>query len=89
MYEAIVALVEESDNISDSKKKALLKHFTGLGSYEFLTRVFQRATLGDNKVASSKKRKKAADPISAAFEILLYDSREATSQAVMSARIFH
>ena len=68
MYEAIVALVEESDNISDSKKKALLKHFTGLGSYEFLARVFQRATLGDNKVASSKKRKKAADKATDSIE---------------------
>ncbi len=61
MYEAMVVLVNQCDNISDSKKKALLKHYTGLGSYEFLARVFQRAVLGDNKVASSKRRKKAAD----------------------------
>ena len=32
------------------------------------------------------KRKKKNEGL---FEILLYDSREATSQAVMSARIFH
>ena len=61
MYEAMLALVKECDNISDSKKKALLKYYSGLGSYEFLARVFQRAVLGDNKVASSKRRKKAAD----------------------------
>ena len=61
MYEAMVVLVEESGNISDSKKKALLKHYHGLGSYEFLARVFQQAVLGDNKVTSSKNRKKAAD----------------------------
>lgn len=60
MYEAMVALVEECD-ISDSKKKSLLKYYTGLGSYEFLARVFQRAVLGNNKVTSSKNRKKAAD----------------------------
>lgn len=61
MYEAMLALVKECDNISDSKKNALLKYYSGLGSYEFLARVFQRAVLGDNKVASSKRRKKAAD----------------------------
>jgi len=61
MYEAMVMLVNECDNISDSKRKALLKYYTGLGSYEFLARVFQRAVLGNNKVVSSKKRKKAAD----------------------------
>lgn len=61
MYEAMVALVKECDNITDSKRKALLKYYKGLGSYEFLARVFQRAVLGNNKVTSSKKRKKAAD----------------------------
>lgn len=60
MFEAVVTLVKESD-LSDSKKKALLKYYHGLDSYEFLARVFQRAVLGDNKVASSKKRKKADD----------------------------
>lgn len=61
MYEAMVALVKDCDNISESKKKALLKYYIGLGSYEFLARVFQRAVLGYNKVTSSKRRKKAAD----------------------------
>lgn len=61
MYEAMVVLVKECDNISEAKKKALLKYYTGLGSYEFLARVFQRAVLGNNKVTSSKKRKKADD----------------------------
>lgn len=60
MYEAMVMLVREC-NISDSKKKALLKYYKGLGSYEFLARVFQRAVLGDNKVVSSKRKRKAAD----------------------------
>ena len=60
MYEAVITLVKECE-ISDSKKKALLKYYKGTGSYEFLARVFQRAVLGDNKVTSSKKRKKAAD----------------------------
>ncbi len=60
MYEAMVNLVVESD-IPETKKKALLKYYTGFNSYEFLARVFQRALLGDNKVASSKKKKKAAD----------------------------
>ena len=60
MYEAVITLVKECE-ISDSKKKALLKYYKGMGSYEFLARVFQRAVLGDNKVTSSKKRKKAAD----------------------------
>ena len=61
MYEAMVALVKECDNIRETKRKALLKYYTGLGSYEFLARVFQRAILGNNKVTSTKKRKKAAD----------------------------
>ena len=60
MYEAVITLVKECE-ISDSKKKSLLKYYKGTGSYEFLARVFQRAVLGDNKVMSSKKRKKAAD----------------------------
>lgn len=54
MYEAVITLVKECE-ISDSKKKALLKYYKGTGSYEFLARVFQRAVLGDNKVTSSKK----------------------------------
>ena len=61
MFEAMVALINECDNISDSKKKLLLKYCTGPDSYEFLARVFQRAVLGDNKVVSPKKRKKASD----------------------------
>lgn len=61
MFEAMIALINECDNISDSKKKLLLKYCTGPDSYEFLARVFQRAVLGDNKVVSPKKRKKASD----------------------------
>ena len=44
MYEAVITLVKECE-ISDSKKKALLKYYKGMGSYEFLARVFQRAVL--------------------------------------------
>ena len=60
-FKAAISDAKECDNISDSKRKALLKYYTGLGSYEFLARVFQRAVLGNNKVTSAKKRKKAAD----------------------------
>lgn len=61
MFEAMVGLVQECDNLSDTKKKALLKYYTGYDSYEFLARVFQRALLENNKVAPSKKKKKASD----------------------------
>ena len=60
MYEAMVQLVQECD-ISESKKKSLLKYYSGSGSYEFLARGFQRAVLGNNKVTASKKKIKAAD----------------------------
>ena len=33
MYEAMVALVKECDNISETKKRALMKYYTGLGSF--------------------------------------------------------
>ena len=68
MYEAMVSLVEECENVPDSKKMVLLKYYKGPGSYEFLARVFQRALLGDNKVASSKSRNKAADKDTAAVK---------------------
>lgn len=61
MFEAMVNLVKECDNLSDAKKKTLLKYYTGYKSYEFLARVFQRALLENNKVTPSKKKKKAAD----------------------------
>lgn len=61
MFEAMVSLVKECNNISDRKKTTLLKFYNGYESYEFLARVFQRALLENNKVTPSKKKKKAAD----------------------------
>lgn len=60
MYEAMVNLVSSCD-ISDSKKKGLLKYYNSGAKLEFLVRVFQRAVLGNNKVTSAKRKKKAAD----------------------------
>ena len=60
MYEALIALVTDCE-ISDTKKKSLLKYYHSGERLEFLARVFQRAALGDNKVTSTKRKRKAAD----------------------------
>jgi len=60
MYEAMILLIQECE-ISETKKAALQKPYKERKYPEFLARVFQRALLGNNKVVSSTKKKKAAD----------------------------
>lgn len=59
MYEALIKLVNNCD-LSDTAKKRLLKVFELGDSLEFLARVFQRSVLGDNKVKSKQRKKKAS-----------------------------
>ena len=61
MYEAVVALVKDCEDVSDTAKKALLKVYNSGEKLEFLARVFQRAVRGENKVVSKSRKKKAAD----------------------------
>lgn len=60
MYEAIIDLVTFCE-ISDSKKKKLMKFYDSGNKLEFLARVFQRSVFGNNKVVPSRRKKKAAD----------------------------
>lgn len=59
MYEAVIDLVNQCD-IGDTAKKRLMKVYNSGKRLEFLARVFQRAVLGDNKVVSKQRRKKAS-----------------------------
>lgn len=60
MLDAMVELVDNCD-LRPAAKKRLKKYYEEGAIGEFLARVFQRALLGDNKVAPSKKKKSAAD----------------------------
>ncbi|MBQ9327924.1 MAG: hypothetical protein IJ225_05255 [Solobacterium sp.] len=61
MYEAVVDIVKNCEDVSDTAKKALLKVYRSGEKLEFLARVFQRAVRGENKVVSKSRKKKAAD----------------------------
>ena len=61
MYEAVVSLVTNCEDVSETAKKALLKVYNSGEKLEFLARVFQRAVRGENKVVSKRRKKKAAD----------------------------
>lgn len=60
MLDAMVELVDNCD-LKSAAKKRLKKYYEDGKNGEFLARVFQRALLGNNKVASSKKKKSASD----------------------------
>ncbi len=60
MLDAMVELVQNCD-LRDSKKKQLLKYYEKNEIGEFLARVFQRALLGNNKVATSRRKISASD----------------------------
>lgn len=60
MLDAMVELVNNCD-LKPTAKKRLMKYYEDGAIGEFLARVFQRALLGDNKVAPSKKKKSASD----------------------------
>lgn len=60
MLDAVLELVENCD-LRASAKKRLKKYYESGNIGEFLARVFQRALLGNNNVASSKQKKSAAD----------------------------
>ncbi len=59
LYE-MVRLIKECE-ISDYGKKQILKYYEKTQLAEFLARAFQRALLGDNHVASPKKKISASD----------------------------
>ena len=61
MYEAVVSLVTNCEDVSETAQKALLKVYNSGEKLEFLARVFQRAVRGENKVVSKRRKKKAAD----------------------------
>jgi hypothetical protein len=54
MYEAVVGLVTNCEDVSETAKKALLKVYNSGEKLEFLARVFQRAVRGENKVVSKR-----------------------------------
>ncbi len=60
MLDAMVELVNNCD-LRDSKKKKFLKLYNDGKIGEFLACVFQRALLGNNKVAPSRRKKSASD----------------------------
>ena len=60
MLDAMVELVNNCD-LKLTAKKRLMKYYEEGAIGEFLARVFQRALLGNNKVAPSKKKKSASD----------------------------
>lgn len=61
MLDAMLELVDNCD-LKPIAKKRLKEYYESGAIGEFLARVFQRALLGNNKVASPKKRKSASDP---------------------------
>ena len=67
MYDAMVELVQQCD-LRESKKAQLLKYYHDGKFGEFLARAFQRALLGNNKVAPTRKRKTASDEKSESLE---------------------
>lgn len=67
MLDAMVELVENCD-LRDNKRKQLLGYYNKGEIGEFLARVFQRALLGNNKVAPSRRKKSAADKKSESLE---------------------
>ena len=60
MLEAMVDLVNNC-NLPPNKKKQFLKYYNNGEIGEFLARIFQRALLGENHVASEKDKISAAD----------------------------
>lgn len=60
MLDEMVELVNNCD-LKQASKNRLMKYYENGAIGEFLARVFQRALLGDNKVAPSKKKKSASD----------------------------
>lgn len=60
MLDAMVELVDACD-LKPTAKKRLRKYYEDGNIGEFLARVFQRALLGNNKVASDRRRKSASD----------------------------
>lgn len=67
MYDAMVELVQQCD-LRECKKTQLLKYYHDGKLGEFLARVFQRALLGNNKVAPTRKKKTASDEKSESLE---------------------
>jgi hypothetical protein len=60
MLDAMEELVQNCD-LRDSKKKQILDYYKNGEIAEFLARLFQRALLGNNKVAPTRRKKAASD----------------------------
>lgn len=67
MLDAMAELVEKCD-LTDKRKKALLAFYSKGECGEFLARTFQRALLGNNKVAPTRRKKAASDEKSESLE---------------------
>lgn len=67
MLDEMLELLENCD-LKPTAKKRLKKYYEDGQVGEFLARLFQRALLGNNKVASSKKKKSASDNHSESLE---------------------